>query len=332
MINHRRRSPGKGLFPGYSGILFSLCFLWALFLFTNISVAQEKPETVQVTLSLENSILDLMPLGWRLYDKIEIYSPQDMYEKINGSAEMYLAYDVSSMNFVSLETEKDEGGKYIDIFIFDMNSSLNAFGVYSIGRPSDVKKAGIGQGSYIQDSGCYFWKGQYYIKIDVSEDSPNMESTVLTMAQKLSELIPDRGEQPWGQKIFPENGRIKYSLKYFHTDLMGLDFISNTFIAKYDFSDMEVMVFVSRTESQDEAQKSLTMYREYVREFGKGFTQKEREDRKILLAELSQGYDAITYQKGYLIGVLSVPTAEKAVDGLLLFLKMIEPNIAHVIN
>jgi len=62
----------------------------------------------------------LTPKGWELYDKVMHFTPENLYEQINGRAEYYLAYDVKGVHLLSVDGIEllscDMGGSYDVVF------------------------------------------------------------------------------------------------------------------------------------------------------------------------------------------------------------------------
>ena len=48
--------------------------------------------------SLPELMTNLAPDDWELYGQVRRYGPVDLYELINGAAELYLAYDMKDLN------------------------------------------------------------------------------------------------------------------------------------------------------------------------------------------------------------------------------------------
>ncbi len=88
------------------------------------------------------------------------YTPDNLYEYINGGAELYISYGFKEAS--SFVFEKD-GEPEIVLDIFDMGSPENASGVFthSAGNPGDD----YGQGSEVSAAVIVFWQGRRYVSI-----------------------------------------------------------------------------------------------------------------------------------------------------------------------
>ncbi|MBW2324757.1 MAG: hypothetical protein JRF41_14850 [Deltaproteobacteria bacterium] len=131
-------------------------------------------------------LVGFAPNGWKAVGGVKRFKPENLYEIINGAAELYLAYDVRDMIFISFEKDTDsaffidlsiydvrdmifisfekdtDSAFFIDLSIYDMGSPANAFGVFSVGRSSGDPSLNFGREGYYQNGSYYIWKGRYY--------------------------------------------------------------------------------------------------------------------------------------------------------------------------
>ena len=68
--------------------------------------------------------------NWTLEFGIEHYTPDNLYEYINGEAELYNDYGFAEM-ITAYYTQSDGGDAAIAVDIYDMGAPLSAFGIYS---------------------------------------------------------------------------------------------------------------------------------------------------------------------------------------------------------
>ncbi|MCK4701224.1 MAG: hypothetical protein KAT38_12840, partial [Bacteroidales bacterium] len=147
----------------------SLIFVMCLVLFTVVvakgqtTVRDTVPQD-DIATSAEKAALmvtSLTPKGWELYDKVIQFTPENLYEQINGRAEYYLSYDMIRMTFASFRKSTDNS-IFINLSIFNMGTPSNAFGVFSGERTLEAPPLKLGQDAYRSEANYYIWKGQYY--------------------------------------------------------------------------------------------------------------------------------------------------------------------------
>jgi len=229
--------------------------------------------------NLTEIIVRLTPKGWEVFDEVKQFTPENLYEKINGRAEFFIAYDIIRMTFASFSNRERSQGE----------SSL------------ELRRA-----SYRSDANYYIWKGQYYIKIIASDASGQLQRIGMELARKVTDFLVDSGERVWGLTTLPLADRVPESVKYFKVDAMGLDFMQNTYTAQYRKFDTLVTVFLSRQASPDSAQSTMDQYAEYAKQYGKGIDHLKIDGLEFVSCDMGRNYDVI-FQKGPLMGgVLSV--------------------------
>ncbi len=87
--------------------------------------------------SLPVMVAGSTPKGWQIFDEIKQFTPENLYEQINGRASFFLAYDMIKMTYVSFVNSVNPA-QFIDLSIYNMGTTTNAFGVFSTERsPGD---------------------------------------------------------------------------------------------------------------------------------------------------------------------------------------------------
>ena len=126
--------------------------------------ATSNPEAQSEPLSLSDLFTTLVPEGWAIYDQVGLFTAHNLYERINGRAELYLAYDVVSLTTATFE-DKADIGRFLELSVFDMGNPTNAFGIFSVERFQGYPSLDFGRMSYLSESNAYIWKDKYYITV-----------------------------------------------------------------------------------------------------------------------------------------------------------------------
>ena len=255
--------------------------------------------------SLAEVATDLTPGGWRIYDRVKRFIPENLYNLINGGAELYLTYDMVEMIFAIFEKKADTA-PYIEVSIYDMGTPINAFGVFSAERSEGMPPLNLGRSGYRSGASYYIWHGKYYITIMASDSTEELERIGLGLARKATGFLPDSDEPIWGMIALPLADRVPDSMKYFKADAMGLDFMQNTYTAKYRKGNSRISAFLSRKGSPASAQATVASYAKYVGDYGEGVERLTYDGIEILLCDMGGNFNVI-FQKGRLVGgVMSV--------------------------
>jgi len=286
----------------------------------------------------------LTPKGWELYDKVMQFTPESLYEQINGRAEYYLAYDVIGMLFANFEksTDKDD---FIDLSIYDMGTPTNAFGVFAGERPLEATRVKLGRDAYRMGANHYIFQGRYYIQVTAADNTDELRQVCMDLAARVTDLLQDSGqpegfwvgkpgvalslrETPtfppterseekgdiWGLTALPKTNRVPQSVQYFLVDALGLDFMRNTYTAKYYKGNSIVSIFLSQQDSPESARETVTKFKEHASLYGKGVDILSVDDIELVSCDMDGSYDVV-FQKGRLVaGVTEVQDKKLALE------------------
>jgi hypothetical protein len=251
--------------------------------------------------------------GWTLYDRVLSFTPDSLYEQINGRAELYLSYDVLSLTYASFDNTNDPGLS-ISLSVYDMGSPLMAFGIFSVERSQGEETVDLGREAYRSNADLYVWHGQYYIRAISTDTGEESRQANLEWVRQIVESLPDTGESFRGLDLLPAEGLVEDSVRYFKIDAMGLDFMGDTFTAQYIRDGGPIDVFVSRGDSPGAAQTMMDRYREYADRYGKGTEIMPVDGTDFLVADMGGIFDAIAVKGSMIVGVTAADDPERALN------------------
>jgi len=278
-----------------------------------LSVGAPARGDAPVARPLSESLADAAPDGWTLTEEVEQYGPQSLYEKINGLAELFLSYDVVGLTFASFAASAD-ADIVIDVHVYDMGTPTHAFGVFSVERSADEAPVDIGRVGYRSDASFFIWKGRYYLKIIASEETDELARAGRMLAEELARSLVDSGQRVWGRQAMPRADRVPRSLRYFQVDAMGLDFMRNTYTARYRKGDAVVEAFLSRRDSAATAQATVAQYAKHAQKYGKGVKRLEVAGVKLLRCDMGGTFDVVFRKGRWVAGVVAVADPDTAVQ------------------
>ena len=301
--------------------LLALIFMATLFIWPN-SQPNVLAKSAQ---NLAEMVAGLTPKGWEIFDRVKQFTPENLYEQINGRAEFFLAYDMVRMTFASFTNSADKG-QFIDLSIYDMGRPTNAFGVFSAERSPGETPLELGRAGYQSDANCYIWKGQYYIKVIASDVTTELKRMGMDLAQRATDFLLDSGEQVWGLNALPKKDRVPESETYFKVNAMGLDFMHDTYTARYRRGDSVVKAFLSQRESPESARDSVALYVRHAQRYGKGVENLKVDGVELVSCNMGGSYDVI-FQKGRLMGgVFLVEDRSLAIQAAIGFWKQLQTD------
>jgi len=253
--------------------------------------------------SLPVMVTGSTPKGWQIFDEVKQFTPENLYEQINGRAAFFLSYDMIRMTYARF-VNSDETTQFINLSIYDMGTPTNAFGVFSAERSQGESSLDLGRAGYRSGANYFIWKGQYYIRIISAEATDAFQRIGMDLARTGTGFLPDSGEQVWGLTALPLTDRMPESVQYFKADAMGLDFMRNTYTAAYRKGTTLVTAFLSKQDSAESARANVVRYAAYAKKYGKGIDHLKAGEVELVSCDMGGSYDVV-YQKGRLIGGVS---------------------------
>lgn len=249
---------------------------------------------------LAETVTALRPEGWEIHDKVMWYTAENLYELIDGRAEFYIAYDVVGLCFASF-TRSSESDIFIDVSICDMGTATNAFGVFYAERSPEATQLKLGRDSYRAGADYYVWKGRYYVQVIAPDDSAEYQQITRNIAEQVTDALRDTKEPVWGLTALPRENLVSRSVRYYLVDAMGLDFMENTYTARYQTGETEVVVFLSRRDSVESARSAVTEFMKHMNFYGKEVIPLSVGDIELAACDMGGIHD-IVFQKGRLVG------------------------------
>ena len=195
-----------------SKILFSGLVL--ILLAINLNCAQE-------------NMINLLPAGkdgWVKSGELEIYDRKNLFDYMDGGAELYLAYDFQRLmvqRYLSNSLRKNS----ITIEIYQMNSSADAYGLFSFDQEGEMVE--LGQKGIYGYGLLKFWKDKFFVKILGSQD--NLKETIFKFGTDIDKKMKTEGKLPELLSKIPKDNLIQNSDHFFHKQILlnNLYFLSD---------------------------------------------------------------------------------------------------------
>jgi len=253
--------------------------------------------------NLTEAMARYTPQGWQIVGEVKQFTPQTLYEQINGRATFFLSYDMIRMTFVSFGYG-DESAKFVDLSIYDMGTPTNAFGVFSGERSPGESPLGLGRAGYRSGANYFLWQGRYYIRIISSGSTGEFKRIGLELARQMTDFLPDAGEPVWGLAALPLKDRVPQSVQFLKTDAMGLDFMRNTYMAQYRKGSSQVSAFLSRRDSVQSARDTVVQYARFAEKYGRGIERLQVGEAELMVCDMGGSFDVV-FHKGDTVGGVS---------------------------
>ncbi len=131
--------------------------------------------------------------NWRIIEKPKIYLGDDLFELINGGADVYLEY---GFNQVVTVDYADPEQTIIQLEIYEMLDPASAFGIFSLSQQAAEWKLDFGRTSASSKDYIAFWKGKYYVIVSWESRHPDDAPQLPRIAAMVDGAIQDQGEFP----------------------------------------------------------------------------------------------------------------------------------------
>ena len=148
--------------------------------------------------------------GWQIGREDQVFNRENLYNYINGGAELYLSYGFLEM--IS-RTYTQPGQPDIVVDILDMGTSQNTFGVFAHSRESIASD--FGQGSEYHQGYLQFWRDHYLVSIIASPETAESKQAIFTLAKEIETAIGVEGPLPDILGLLPEQNLVEESVRYF---------------------------------------------------------------------------------------------------------------------
>jgi hypothetical protein len=249
--------------------------------------------------------------GWTIDETVEVFDPDNLFERINGAAPGYLLFDFKELTvFVYNRDGNGDHRPYITIQVYRHATKEDAFGIYASERPSESGFLAAGTEGYREGSMLNFFVDCLYVKIE----SPSTDGTVSAIEQIAREFGRNINAQPAFPiqlQSFPEENKIAHSELYIPTGFLGHEFLNKTFTANYRASDKKYQLFMMDAATADQAKEALTKYLQFTRQ-----NIKLREGR-LTIKDRFNGDIECQWKGRYIWGIVNDGKAPVKVDDVL---------------
>jgi len=204
-----------------------------------------------------------LTINWQLDGQILKYSKDNLFEYIDGEAELFFPYGFQKL-LVGNYVYRLDPKQTITVDIYEMGSGLDAFGVYSKFRTPYLNFANFGCEGFIDENILRFYKDKYFVNITAVADAMLVPKNISMAGRIIDELIPGEKTHPNELKLVQTDSLISKTETYDVEGFLGYKFFHNTISAKFKYPDEEIRGFVIIRESNDNAGVTLKDYKDFL--------------------------------------------------------------------
>ena len=207
--------------------------------------------------------------GWRVQGREETFSPENLYEYIDGGSELYLSFGFRKL---TVRTYSRTVQPDIVADFFDMGSSRNAFGIFAHNQETPDNR--IGQGSEYSGGLLRFWKGRHFVSILSGSETPESKAAVLQLGREMGDSIGAEAP-PQILSLLPANELVRESVRYFHhpawlntycriddRNLLGIDGRTEAVLARYGEKGKRMVLLIVVYSERSRAERAFRAVRQ----------------------------------------------------------------------
>jgi hypothetical protein len=262
----------------------------------SVPAGRPSPEIkTESTLSFRNMIPMTPP---------EIFNSENLSEKINGKAELYLSAGFKSLTCQRFSKQVN-AGSWLEVFVYDMGSIENAFAVYSVQKREGSTPLNVSGFSYKTENAVFFVHGNFYVEITSSEASDSLMDSMLSFS---GDFIKSRNVNKSSISelaLFPQENLDPNSIVLFPSNAFGFDKLSMVFAADYKTQKGKIKAFISRRKNEKEAKEIAESYSGFLVSIGGTKVKFEPNQDNIEIIEIMDTYEFIFSKGPFLAGIHS---------------------------
>lgn len=141
--------------------------------------------------------------GWKQAEAPRIFAHDELFDLIDGGAELYHEY-----GFVQAVSVRLDGpsAQTLQLEIYEMKSAAAAFGVYSLMQSPKGERLAIGQAACRFPDYLVFWQGPFYASLTLTGRVKGSAEELATIARWIADRISVRGAAPSLIDALPKMG------------------------------------------------------------------------------------------------------------------------------
>ena len=237
--------------------------------------------------------------GWKKADSVQVFSPENLYDYINGAADLYLTYDFKELQ-VAEYTREDKASVIIEVYRH--GSPTNAFGIYSQERLANADFLEIGVQGYYEEKVLNFLAGSCYVKISSSNTGKDDRDVLVRFAKGTAEKVGGEKGFPALLEVFPDEGKVKNTEKFIGKNFLGYSFFPSAFIADYQSGGQKFKLFLMVGDGAEDCRARLQRYFQQLKRPAETVAEGRHE-----ISDPYHGNLEIFWKGKYIGGVLNLP-------------------------
>jgi len=240
--------------------------------------------------------------SWTAAEPPRSFGPDNLYEEIDGEAELFLPYGFRELTVGFLRgNDKTE----VRLEIFRQATPRDAFGVFSQQRFPDQEVADVGDvKAIVSDTSLDFFQGPRFVRIRAASRDAS-RSDLESLGREVSALLPGTDDPPPETEALRVPGLVDGSLVFHRRAILGYEVLAPGYEAKYSVTGMSATLVLITPEDAGPA----AQFRERISRSLPGYARLEKD---LARADLPSGTLWLMSRNGFHFGVAGKITQSQA--------------------
>ncbi len=256
------------------------------------------------------------PGGWKATGAVVAYDAKNLFELIDGEAELYFPYGFKQTLTVTYASASSLGEK-IEAEVYELGTPLDAFGAYSNYRDLRSKLEPIGTEGFIGTTQAVCFQDRFFVKIRLTGKLLGNRDVLMACAKAVLRTLPPNRLMPEEPGLLKVEDVVPQTVRYIAQSMLGYDFFTMGLTADATVATKPCTVFAVIGMNPKDAEDTLNRFVAHLEQTKGRYRWEETPGGKVLLAvdPLQKGVVA-TCVGSYVVGVAKLSTPKEGLPML----------------
>jgi len=194
--------------------------------------------------------------GWKMVAVPTQYTPDNLFEYIDGGADAHLQFDFEGL---ATATYVNPRKAEVTVDIYRYRNAVRAFGMYTQERPAGTTPLPVGVEGIAGPDYLEFVAGPYYVKLAQAGGKDDFHLRMF--AEKIAAKLPGTREPPVVLKCFPNEGKRARAEKLTARNFLGYAFLHDAAAVPYFIDGMQFRLFAVEGRDEADVRDMVRLYR-----------------------------------------------------------------------
>jgi len=244
---------------------------------------------------------------------IESYNRDNLSDKIDGKAELYLSAGLKEMSCRSFGLGAG-GETHVDVYLYDMGSAQNAYAVFSGQRRPGSPSSSLTANAYATTNALFFTQGRFYVEIVADRASAALQKSLEAYATALLAKLPAEGATKDAAARFPKEGLARDTVRLCATDTFCLEGLNNVLTGEYSLKGGKATAFMAERDTPEQARAEAKRYLDFLAANGYQKVQAPGPTGDIPVLVLDNSFEMVFVEGRTLAGVHDATSLAAALE------------------